>query len=162
MSGRSNQFITVYIKDADLAERIANSNLNKSKVCSEALRLVLDVGEKSLLALLNIEESNKALNEYRERLLFLEAHYTQEKMFLTERITIIEERLHKLKAEEYLIEKSTALSQLFVAFNKICIEQKFDINEIKEVATPMIEKIMEYFPEFDLEQHVTRIHRLLT
>ena len=147
---RRSPWVSVYVNDPELLELARKKGINKSKLFTEALRIVLDQGERSLVALLELEETRNQVLRVRQRIAELKEEVKANEEYL-------QAHLAELEEQERLVRRANRLSELFIALNKVCVDSGFDRSVVETSAGEVIEEIRKEFPDFDLEKHLVRL-----
>lgn len=154
----NSPWVTVYCPDVDLLERSKKVSINRSRLFTEALRIAVDQGERSLITLLELEETRSQSIRVKQRIATLEEEIKANEEFSAK----ISVHLDELEQQEALVQRANMLSELFIALNKICVENKYEIEAIEMVAGELLEVAKKELPEFELQAHVIRLRDLLT
>jgi len=143
----------VYVSDPELLELAKKKGINRSRLFTEALRIALYQGEKSLVALMELEETRDQVLRLRKRIADLKEEIRANEEYLER----VEAHLTELEEQERLVRRANRLSELFIALNKVCVDSGFDRVAVEQSAGEVIEEIRKEFEDFDLERHLVRL-----
>ena len=149
----ANPWVSVYVSDPELLELAKKKGINRSRLFTEALRIALYQGERSLVALMELEETRDQVLRLRKRIADLKEEIRANEEYLER----VEAHLTELEEQERLVRRANRLSELFIALNKVCVDSGFDRVAVEQSAGEVIEEIRKEFEDFDLERHLVRL-----
>ena len=143
----------MYVSDPELLELAKKKGINRSRLFTEALRIALYQGERSLVALMELEETRDQVLRLRKRIADLKEEIRANEEYLER----VEAHLAELEEQERLVRRANRLSELFIALNKVCVDSGFDRAVVEQSAGEVIKEIRKEFEDFDLERHLARL-----
>ena len=149
----ANPWVSVYVSDPELLELAKKKGINRSRLFTEALRIALYQGERSLVALMELEETRDQVLRLRKRIADLKEEIRANEEYLER----VERHLAELEEQERLVRRANRLSELFIALNKVCVDSGFDRVAVEQSAGEVIEEIRKEFEDFHLEKHLVRL-----
>lgn len=145
---------SVYVDQAQV-ERIKGMGLDLTSITNKALEIV-DSDEFADIAVeMRLKINEDVINQTREEILRLETRLG----YLRQRLDGAVGKRDEIRIEWEATKKTVMLSRYMYQLNLSIISAEYDTVTIKESAKPIIEKIVEINPMFDIAIHVTNFKK---